>query len=63
MHYANGFLLCRPFLRRDDERTHYKLLNEQAAARIYIYIYTVYIYFFFLSVALLVKILNCLLKY
>ncbi len=32
MHYANGFLLCRSFLCRDDEHTFIELQNEQAAA-------------------------------
>ncbi len=32
MHYANGFLLCRPFLCHDDEHTFIELINEQAAA-------------------------------
>ncbi len=48
MHYANGFLLCRSFLCRDDERTFIELQNEQAAAAVF--------FFNGESVALLVKI-------
>ncbi len=39
MHYANGFLLCPPFLCRDDKRTH-ELLNEKAAACSFLFIFS-----------------------